>query len=244
MALVLSLANFAISLAAFDTASPLGGLGASRTTWIGSFAEPALILVFFTGRAHPDPAAPRVRRDWRVQFRPHRGGSRGDARRRVRSLTLLVDIGVLLAAADRSDPAHEACRDLLESHPGPLITTELVLAETGWLLDRQLEPAAEAALYRSVASGELVVEPLSRADWTRIAELTDTPAASSSGVSDWRAASSARSAASSPGSFTVMLIACSVYEPVWPEPARARSRLLSPLRDGSGSSRPGGHPWA
>jgi predicted nucleic acid-binding protein len=51
-----------------------------------------------------------------------------------------VDTGVLLAA-DRSDPAHESCRDLLESHPGPLITTELVLAETGWLLDRQLGPS-------------------------------------------------------------------------------------------------------
>ena len=47
-AFVLSLASFVISLAALDTASPLGGLGASRTTWIGSFAEPALILVFFT----------------------------------------------------------------------------------------------------------------------------------------------------------------------------------------------------
>jgi len=45
-AFVLSLASFAISLAAFDTASPFGGLGASR--WLGSFAEPALILVFFT----------------------------------------------------------------------------------------------------------------------------------------------------------------------------------------------------
>jgi len=47
-AFVLSLASFAISLAALDTASPVGGLGASRTTWVGSFAEPALILVFFT----------------------------------------------------------------------------------------------------------------------------------------------------------------------------------------------------
>ena len=47
-ALVLALASFAMSLAALDTASPLGGLGASRTTWIGGLAEPALILVFFT----------------------------------------------------------------------------------------------------------------------------------------------------------------------------------------------------
>lgn len=47
-AFVLSLAGFMVALAALDTASPLGGLGASRTTWIGSLAEPALILVFFT----------------------------------------------------------------------------------------------------------------------------------------------------------------------------------------------------
>lgn len=47
-AFVLILASFAISLAALDTGSPLGGLGASRTTWIGSLAEPTLILVFFT----------------------------------------------------------------------------------------------------------------------------------------------------------------------------------------------------
>jgi formate hydrogenlyase subunit 4 len=47
-AFVLALASFAISLAALDTASPHGGLGSSRATWIGSLAEPALILVFFT----------------------------------------------------------------------------------------------------------------------------------------------------------------------------------------------------
>ena len=47
-AFVLTLASFALSLAALDTASPFGGLGASRASWIGSMAEPALILVFFT----------------------------------------------------------------------------------------------------------------------------------------------------------------------------------------------------
>jgi formate hydrogenlyase subunit 4 len=47
-AFVLTLASFVISLAGLDTASPHGGLGASRASWIGSMAEPALILVFFT----------------------------------------------------------------------------------------------------------------------------------------------------------------------------------------------------
>jgi len=45
---VLALAGFMTSLAGLDTASPYGGLGASRASWIGSMAEPALILVFFT----------------------------------------------------------------------------------------------------------------------------------------------------------------------------------------------------
>ena len=47
-AFVLGLAAFVTALAAMDTASPEGGLGASRATWIGSLTEPALILVFFT----------------------------------------------------------------------------------------------------------------------------------------------------------------------------------------------------
>lgn len=47
-AFVLTLASFALSLAGLDTASPLGGLGSSRASWVGSLAEPALILVFFT----------------------------------------------------------------------------------------------------------------------------------------------------------------------------------------------------
>jgi hypothetical protein len=48
-----------------------------------------------------------------------------------------------------------------------------VLAETGWLLDRQLGPVAEAALYRSAGNGEIVVEHLTPGHWMRIAELTE-----------------------------------------------------------------------
>ena len=47
-AFVLTLAAFVTALAAMDTASAHGGMGASRATWIGSLVEPALILVFFT----------------------------------------------------------------------------------------------------------------------------------------------------------------------------------------------------
>ena len=47
-AFALTLASLVIALSGLDTASPLGGLGASRASWIGNLAEPLLILVFVT----------------------------------------------------------------------------------------------------------------------------------------------------------------------------------------------------
>ena len=48
------------------------------------------------------------------------------------------------------------------------------MAEAGWLIDRQLGPAAEAGFYRSIVNGDIAVEALTPADWERIAELVDT----------------------------------------------------------------------
>lgn len=50
----------------------------------------------------------------------------------------------------------------------------MVVAEAGWLIDRQLGPRAEAAFYRSVADGDLVTEPLTEEDWRRVAGLVET----------------------------------------------------------------------
>lgn len=87
---------------------------------------------------------------------------------------LICDTAPLVAAADRADPAYQRCRALLESHPGPLITTALVIAEAGWLIRRQLDSEAEALLYQTIAQGQLIVEPLTATDWARIAELVGT----------------------------------------------------------------------
>jgi len=66
---------------------------------------------------------------------------------------LIVDTAVLLAAADDADPDHMACADLVETTTDTLVTTALVIAETGYLIDRQLGPVAEAGFFRSVAHG-------------------------------------------------------------------------------------------
>lgn len=85
---------------------------------------------------------------------------------------LIVDTGPLLATADRNDPAHRACRTLLEGDPGPLVTTALVIAEAAYLICRQLGPSAETALHRSIA------------DWTRVGELVATYASLPLGGTD------------------------------------------------------------
>lgn len=84
---------------------------------------------------------------------------------------LVVDTGPLVATADRSDKDHAACRELLESDEGPLVTTAMVIAEAAYLIDRQLGAAAEAALYDSILRGELEVVSLDDSDWMRIREL-------------------------------------------------------------------------
>lgn len=50
----------------------------------------------------------------------------------------------------------------------------LVVTEVCYLLSDRIGPHAELAFVRSVAGGELSVEPVLDADWERIRELTET----------------------------------------------------------------------
>ena len=86
---------------------------------------------------------------------------------------LVVDTSVLLAAADNADPDHQACTEAIQN-AGPLVTTALVVAETAYLIGRQLGAAAEAGFFRAVADGELQIETITPADARRIAELIET----------------------------------------------------------------------
>jgi len=97
---------------------------------------------------------------------------------------LIVDTGALLAAADRADKDHAACRALLEDDEGPLVTTGLVIAEAAYLICRQLGPAAEAARYSAIIDGDLVVAALERGDWERVRDLVTTYASPPLGGTD------------------------------------------------------------
>lgn len=86
---------------------------------------------------------------------------------------LIVDTGILLAAADNADPDHLACAELVAT-TDELVTTNLVIAEAAYLIARQLGPAAEAAFFRSVALGDVRIEALTSTDLDRVADLVDT----------------------------------------------------------------------
>jgi predicted nucleic acid-binding protein len=69
---------------------------------------------------------------------------------------LLVDTGVIVAAADRSDPHHDACAQLLEQTDGSLITSPLVIAEAAYLINQKLGATAELALYTAIIDDALL----------------------------------------------------------------------------------------
>ena len=86
---------------------------------------------------------------------------------------LIVDTGPLVAIAEHDDRNYQSCLDLLSTATGPLITTELVIAEAGYLLNRELGHRAELALVEMIQDGTLSIEPLGSSDWTRVADLLD-----------------------------------------------------------------------
>lgn len=86
---------------------------------------------------------------------------------------LIVDTGVLVATADRNDVDHRACRQLLETDVGPLITTTMIIAEAAYMIDRQIGSDGELGLYTSIIDRTLLIEPLTVTDWERVRALVD-----------------------------------------------------------------------
>lgn len=84
---------------------------------------------------------------------------------------LLADTGPLVAVANTSDKHHAACRELLESHDGPVVVPAPVIVEVCQLLASRRGTAAEAAFLASLAAGELEIINPEPPDFTRAAQL-------------------------------------------------------------------------
>ena len=86
---------------------------------------------------------------------------------------LIVDAGPLYAASARRDDDHLRCVELLRSASRPLVVPALVVTEVAYLLGDRIGPVAELAFGRSIAAGELEVEPVSGPDWERVVALIE-----------------------------------------------------------------------
>ena len=84
---------------------------------------------------------------------------------------IVVDSGVLIAAADVDDRHHVACSRLIEERGEELIVPAGVVVEVCWMLGRHVSVDLEAAFLESIVSGELKVESLQLADYRRSADL-------------------------------------------------------------------------
>ena len=83
----------------------------------------------------------------------------------------VVDSGPLLAAANRADPDHSACIDLLSDPAHRIVIPSLCIAEVSFLLGRRQGPSVEARFLRGLESFD--VRSPSADDWPRIAALVD-----------------------------------------------------------------------
>jgi predicted nucleic acid-binding protein len=83
----------------------------------------------------------------------------------------LIDAGPLLAAINRNDQWHAAAAALLRRLDCPFYTTLAVLTEAMHLLGRYTGPTGQAALWRMILRGDLIVEHPTPHDLRRMAEL-------------------------------------------------------------------------
>lgn len=86
-------------------------------------------------------------------------------------VSIILDTVSLVAIADRSDRWHRAVVDYLEAVDDVLILPVTVLPEADYLVTRQVGAAAGLAMLRSIAAGELQLEPFTRADLERTLQV-------------------------------------------------------------------------
>jgi predicted nucleic acid-binding protein len=87
---------------------------------------------------------------------------------------IVCDTGPLVAAALSNDSHHLACVKLfndLHAAGRELLIPGTVIAEVGYLLNREAGPRVESLFLRSVAEGVFTAVDLSAADYARMADL-------------------------------------------------------------------------
>ncbi len=86
---------------------------------------------------------------------------------------MIVDTGPFVAAANRDDRDHDACRRIFAEARGTLHVPAMVVAEATFMIERSGGSIAEAAFLRSLRSSRYVIEAPTNDDLRRAAELVE-----------------------------------------------------------------------
>lgn len=86
---------------------------------------------------------------------------------------MIVDTGILLALADRSDRSHRAAAAVF-ALPDPKTVPEPVVVEADWMILTYLGVEAEIAFLRALGEGSFAIEAPTAADRRRALELVET----------------------------------------------------------------------
>lgn len=86
---------------------------------------------------------------------------------------MIVDTGPFVAAANRDDRDHDACRRIFSETRELLHVPAMVVAEATFMIERSGGPLAEAAFLRSLRSPRYIIEAPTSDDLRRAAELVE-----------------------------------------------------------------------
>jgi predicted nucleic acid-binding protein len=79
-------------------------------------------------------------------------------------VALILDAGALYAQADRLEPFHAQVVEMLRAERGPLVTSEVAVAEADFLILERLGIDVELAFLDDLAQGTFLVDCLNQAE--------------------------------------------------------------------------------
>lgn len=97
---------------------------------------------------------------------------------------IVVDTGILLAAANRSDRWHHQAVEVLGAHRHEMLVPAPVVVETAWLIARDLGNHAEAGFVAAAGRGEFRIVDLEPVDYQRAAAILTAHADNNLGLVD------------------------------------------------------------
>lgn len=88
-----------------------------------------------------------------------------------RSNQILIDTGIIIALADKSDAWHQRSLHFIKTYKGGIIAPSTIVPEICYMLNTYLGPSAEMAFIESLVQRQLSLEMVTLEDFGRSLEI-------------------------------------------------------------------------